>query len=198
MADRAPSSAIQLLGRLAQRQRDASRFTELETAVVGVFDQMRGRILRYSLSFGLPVADAEEILQEVFLALYQHLSAGKPREVSCSWLFRVAHNLSLKRRLANARSSGDPALAPEPAGRAIEIADPRPNPEDQFAFRQRQSHLRAVVAALPEIDRACLYLRAEGLRYREIAEVLEISLGSVANSMAKSLARLAAADERLK
>ena len=51
--------------------------------------------------------------------------------------------------------------------------------------------------ALPETDRECLYLRSEGLRYREIAQILEISIGSVANCLARSLARLAAADERL-
>jgi RNA polymerase sigma-70 factor (ECF subfamily) len=78
------------------------------------------------------------------------------------------------------------------------VADPHPNPEDQLAFRQRQDRLRSVVDALPEMDRECLYLRSEGLRYREIADVLGISLGSVANSLAKSLSRLTAADERLR
>ena len=197
MADRVPSSALPLLGRLAHDEKDCARFTELEASVVAVFDQMRGRILRYSLSFGLPIADAEEILQEVFLALYQHLSGGRSREVSCGWLFRVAHNLSLKRRVALARRPGN-AIAPDTEGEAIQIADPEPNPEDQVMFRQRQHHLQSVVAALPETDRECLYLRAEGLRYREIAEVLDISVGSVANSLARSLARLSAVDERLK
>jgi RNA polymerase sigma-70 factor (ECF subfamily) len=37
---------------------------------------------------------------------------------------------------------------------------------------------------LPQRDRACLALRAEGFRYREIADILGISLGSVAASMA--------------
>jgi RNA polymerase sigma-70 factor (ECF subfamily) len=54
-------------------------------------------------------------------------------------------------------------------------------------FRQQ---LLAVVNALPQQDHACLSLRAEGLRYREIADVLGISLGSVAASLEKSLARL--------
>ena len=54
-----------------------------------------------------------------------------------------------------------------------------------------------MVDALPEMDRECLYLRADGFRYREIAEVLGISIGSVANSLVRSLARLSAANERL-
>ena len=60
---------------------------------------------------------------------------------------------------------------------------------------QRQHRLLAVVKALPELDQCCLSLRAEGLRYREIAEVLGISLGAVANSLEKSLSRLNRADE---
>jgi RNA polymerase sigma-70 factor (ECF subfamily) len=46
------------------------------------------------------------------------------------------------------------------------------------------------VESFPEIDRCCLYLRAEGLRYREIAEVLNISLGGVSLALGRSLARL--------
>lgn len=55
--------------------------------------------------------------------------------------------------------------------------------------------LLAVVRALPELDQWCLSLRAEGLRYREIAGVLGISLGAVANSLEKSLFRLTRAEQ---
>jgi RNA polymerase sigma-70 factor (ECF subfamily) len=88
-------------------------------------------------------------------------------------------------------------MTPDGERESLQFADPHPNPEDQIAFRQRQDRLRSVVDALPEADRECLFLRAEGLRYREIADVLGISLGGVANSLAKSLGRLSAADERL-
>jgi RNA polymerase sigma-70 factor (ECF subfamily) len=71
-----------------------------------------------------------------------------------------------------------------------------PSPEDQVFFRQRQRHLLAVVDALPLQDRQCLYLRSEGLHYREIAEILEISLGGVAKSLCRSMQRLANAENR--
>jgi len=196
MAEHSGTPAIPLLGRLARRAPDSPRPAALEAEVVGLFDQMRGRILRYALSFGLPVPDAEEVLQDVFLALYRHLSGGKSRDGLCGWLYRVTHNLSLKRRLALSRKSGE-AMTSGAAGDSDLIADPHPNPEDQVAFRQRQDRLRSVVDALPEMDRECLYLRSEGLRYREIADVLGVSVGSVANSLARALLRLAAADERL-
>jgi RNA polymerase sigma-70 factor (ECF subfamily) len=62
--------------------------------------------------------------------------------------------------------------------------------------RQRQQHLMAVLQALPERDRCCLGLRLEGLRYREIAPVLGMSLGAVSISLTRSLARLMRANER--
>jgi RNA polymerase sigma-70 factor, ECF subfamily len=182
-----------LVGPLATARAASPGPTELETEVVALFDRMRGRLLRYILGFGLAVSDAEEIVQDTFLALYRHLVQGKSRDGLPAWLFRVAHNLSLKRRLALSRISGsaagDEAETPQ-------VLDPAPNPEDQLAFRQRQDRLRSVYHALSQADRQCLYLRAEGLRYREIAEVLGISVGSVANSLARSLARLSAVDGR--
>jgi RNA polymerase sigma-70 factor (ECF subfamily) len=198
MADRYRVPAASFLGRLTREAGDSSSVTELEVEIVGLFDQMRGRILRYALSFGLRIPDAEEVLQDVFLALYQHLSGGKSRDGLYSWLFRVTHNLALKRRVAVSRRTADLPMTPDAEGESIPVADPGPNPEDQFAYRQRQDRLRSVVDALPEMDRECLYLRAEGLRYREIADVLGVSVGSIANSLARSLARLSAADERLR
>jgi RNA polymerase sigma-70 factor (ECF subfamily) len=61
---------------------------------------------------------------------------------------------------------------------------------------QRRRHLLAVVQALPQTDQSCLRLRAEGLRYREIAAVLGVSLGTVSTSLARSLSRLSRADGR--
>ncbi len=68
------------------------------------------------------------------------------------------------------------------------------DPEQQAASRQRSLRLLAVVRALPEQDRRCLYLRAEGLRYRQIVNVLGMSLGAVAQSLERSLERLSRAD----
>ena len=53
----------------------------------------------------------------------------------------------------------------------------------------------AVLNALPERDRHCVHLRGHGLRYRDIARVLGMSLGAVAKSLTRSIARLHRADE---
>jgi RNA polymerase sigma-70 factor (ECF subfamily) len=161
-------------------------FATLEAEVVALFDRLRSPLLRYLLGIGLRVQDAEEVAQEVFLALFQHLKSGKSRASLNAWVFRVGHNLALK-RLASAKRQTEAET---------DAVDQAPSPEDRAVSGQQQRRLLAVVTALPEIDRRCLYLRSEGLRYREIAEVLDISLGAVSNSLTRSLERIARAGGR--
>jgi RNA polymerase sigma-70 factor (ECF subfamily) len=166
----------------------------LEQEVIDLFDEMRNRLLRYLFSFGLAVPDCEEILQETFLALFQHLKRGKSRESLRAWLFRVAHNLALKKRLRSRRDFH--SLTDSMTTAKETVADPGPSPEAQLSSTQIQQRMRAVVEALPDLDRRCLLLRAEGLRYREIASVLDMSLGAVSLSLGRSMARVARAIQR--
>ncbi|HEV2199584.1 MAG TPA: sigma-70 family RNA polymerase sigma factor [Bryobacteraceae bacterium] len=168
-----------------------------EQEVVDLFDQFRDRLFRYVLTFGLPVEDCEEVIQETFLALFRHLTRGRSRRNLRGWLFRVAHNLALRMRL-RARRDGHASATKDARVDAREDAaiDPAPDPERQFESAQTRARLLAVFRALAEQDRRCLSLRAEGLRYREIAGVLDMSLGSVSVSLARSLARLTRAGER--
>ena len=169
--------------------------TPLEEEVVALFDQMRERLLRYLLSTGLAVQDGEEIVQEVFLALFQHLQRGKSRRNLRAWVFQVTHNIAVKRHIAR-RKDRQSLVDSGEAPAEDTFIDAAPNPEDQVARNQRHAHLQSVLRALPAQDRQCLSLRAEGLTYREIAQVLNVSLGAVAQSLGRSLARFTRADER--
>jgi RNA polymerase sigma-70 factor (ECF subfamily) len=173
---------------------ESSKPSALEEEVVSLFDQLRDRLLRYMLGLGLPAPDGEEIVQEVFLALFQHLQRGRPRHNLRAWVFQVVHNLALKQR--NLTRSRQSLL--DCGGTSAEnlFVDRAPNPEERFARNQRCVRLYGVWQALPEQDRQCLALRAEGLTYREIAKVLDMSLGCVSLSLARSLARFARADKR--
>jgi len=159
-----------------------------EQTVIQLFDELRSPLLRYLQGFGLPVQDGEEVVQEAFLALFQHLQQGKSQQNLRGWIFCMSHNLGLKRLHARNREAGavgfDPATRPDTAD----------NPEQQLLNSQRRKRLQAVLKALPQRDQWCLSLRAEGLSYREIAEVLEMSLASVSVSLVRSLARLSRVD----
>jgi RNA polymerase sigma-70 factor (ECF subfamily) len=166
--------------------------SESECEVIHLFEQFRNPLLRYVISRGLSLHDGEEIIQEVFLALFRHLQLGKSRRNLRGWVFRVAHNLALKQYTANRKAQAtfdsDEALAQKQPAATL-------NPEEHAASSQRQERMQAVLRALPEQDRCCLYLRAEGLRYREIAAALGISLGAVSIALTRSLARMGRVDE---
>jgi RNA polymerase sigma-70 factor (ECF subfamily) len=171
----------------------AARPLEIESEVMHLFDQFRAPLLRYALSLGISVHDAEEVTQEVFLALFRHLQLGRSRKNLRGWIFRVTHNLALRQLHAN-QTSRDRIESGESI--AEQQLDPSPSPEEHLSSAQRQRRLLSVVQALPELDQNCLRLRAEGLSYREIAAVLGISLGSVSISLTRSIARLIRADGR--
>lgn len=164
--------------------------TAIADEVTQLFRELQAPIFRYLLSIGLTSADADETSQETFLALFRHLRRGRPRTNLRGWLFRVAHNQGLKRRLDSQRrrsgSDGQQAADNTPCSGL--------NPEQRLQLKQRGRQVLAVVAALAPRDRYCLSLRAEGLGYREIARVLGISLGAVSLSIERSLTRLRRAD----
>jgi RNA polymerase sigma-70 factor, ECF subfamily len=166
---------------------------EIEEEVVLLFDEFHHRLLRYAISLGIGLQDGEDVIQEVFLSLFRHLRLGRPRSNLRGWIFRVAHHLALKHRNSTQRQQARIASDALWVGAH---ADPAANPEERFGEAQRQQQLLLVFNALPERDRWCLCLRAEGLRYREIADVLGMSLGAVSNSLARSLERLSHVDER--
>lgn len=166
----------------------------MEQEVVELFDKLRDPLLRYLLGLSVAITDSEDIVQEAFLALFEHLRNGKSRHHLRGWLFRVVHNLARKdqqRIQLHSRKVRESMSAAENS-----VICPAPNPEDQLVASQAREHIRAVLQALPEQNRWCLYLRAEGFRYREIAEILDISLGSVSAYLERSLAHIARAVKR--
>lgn len=187
MADPSSQTALDLaLAPPALEDRhDAAR-----SEVLRLFDASRDGVYRYALSFGLAPSDAEDILQEVYLALFRHLARNGARRNLRGWVFRVTRNLSLKRRARQSRLD-KVFVAP---GSLRDPVDPAADPELQLAISERQVRLWAVVRALPERDRECLRLRAEGLRYREIADVIGVSLGTVAGSLARTFVKVGRAD----
>jgi RNA polymerase sigma-70 factor, ECF subfamily len=165
----------------------------LELEILSVYDSLQLPLLRYSISFGLPAADGEDIVQETFLALFDHLRKGRSRDNLRGWVFRVTHNLALKRRRFYRNQS---ALISVDNYRPEDYLSDALNPEQIAIEGEHRARLVAIYKALPENDRLILQLRAEGLTYREIAHVVGVSLGTVSNLLERSLSRLALLNQR--
>lgn len=167
---------------------DSAAFIDAE--VLALFDRYERPLLRYGWSLGLSPTDVEDVVQDAFFALFQHLRLGKSRRNLPGWLFQVVHNLASKRRRRLRRLDAWSAaeVGPEPIG-------PDSDPETLMIQAERRRRWRLVLRAMPDRDRRCLLLRAEGMRYRDIAGVLGVSLGSVAKSITRGIARLVSADQ---
>ena len=178
------------VGRVAPRTADslsAGRspsvdISDIQQEVTAIFDVLREPVLRHLLSMGLSVPDGEDVVQDTFLALFNHLRRGRPRTNLRGWVFRTAHNLGLKKRKVIHKAwKTDRMMTDE-----FPAADPRTNPEQRLSDLQRYNQLSIALQSLPERDLFCLSLRAEGLKYREIARAIGISLGSVSNSIRRA------------
>jgi RNA polymerase sigma-70 factor (ECF subfamily) len=174
------------------RSDDTLALRRVQDEVLALFDDCAPGLRRYVRTFGLSAEATDDVVQDVFLALFRHLQLGRPRSNLKGWLFQVAHNLALKERHRMRRrqfAEGD-----WDGDAADRLVDPAAGAEERLARDDRSRHLRAVLRAVPERDRRCLYLRAEGLGYRDIARALGVSLGAVAKSVTRALARLTDAD----
>lgn len=152
------------------------------------FTELRDPVCRYLLALGLGPGEAEEVVQETFLRLCQHLAADGPQPNLRGWVFRVAHNLARDEHRRRLRRPSQP-LADE-HGDLPGNADPQATPEQQLIERERTRRLEEALDRLPARQRECLHLRAEGLRYREIAEVLGAGVSTVAEWVQQALKTL--------
>lgn len=155
-----------------------------EDRVTQIFEEARDDIYRYLVTLGLPPPSAQDATQEVFLRLYVSLRKGERIENLRGWIFRVAHNYGIT---ISKRESI--ALAFEPDFET-QIPDRGENPEQALLERERRLRFHHAVEALSDQQRNCLYLRAEGFRYREIAEILGLSDSSVCVFLQRAIRRL--------
>jgi len=157
----------------------------LRERVSEYFLALRNPVYGYLARFCGSPAEAEELTQEAFLKLYRHLLQGKKVENVKSWVFQVARNLAVDR--TRTRSSVEEAVE---ISAAADIPSEGASSEEMILEHERDERLRVATKELTDFQRQCLHLRAEGLRYREIAETLSTSVDSVADALQRAIRKL--------
>lgn len=169
---------------------DRARFADLLVRVATVQDRAAyseifayyaPRVKAWLMRLGADSALAEEIAQDVMVTVWRKAGLFDRRQASVStWIFRIARN----RRIDVFRRTKRPALDPEeemilPAG--VEA------PDAAIEAMETETRVRAAMQDLPEEQVLLLRLAFyDGLSHREIAEKLDVPLGTV-----KSRIRLA-------
>jgi RNA polymerase sigma-70 factor, ECF subfamily len=131
----------------------------------------------------------EDLAQEAFVRVHAHRTRFRQGAKFSTWLWRIALNLCHD-ELRRQRRRGESPLEEE--GEAAWAQCLAPNPAEQLLVEERAGLVRQAVMGLPETHRAVVVLRQyEGLKLREIAEVLGIPEGTVKSRLADALTQLA-------
>ena len=157
----------------------------LDGRVTELFQRLRGSVYRYLVAVIQDPAVAEEVTQEAFLRLYCHLRERKPVDHVRPWIFRVAHNLALNEKVRRRFLGAGESAAREPARVPAEWGSA--DPEQTLLLRERTD---LALQQLSRHQRECLVLKVEGFRYREIAEILGLSLPNVSQSLRRGIKKL--------
>ena len=144
--------------------------------VLRLFHEHGGAIYRFCRSTLRSESDAEDVVQDTFLKLLQHLESRGDRSNLRSWLFTVAANGCRDRGRWRSR------WLPWRAEDDRRVAAPA---QDQDDIRSARRALRGLAPR----DRMLLSLRASGLSYREIATATGIRENSVGRLLARAVDR---------
>ncbi|MGH9678963.1 MAG: RNA polymerase sigma factor [Candidatus Acidiferrales bacterium] len=162
-----------------------SRFATGACEATTLYRELRKPLVRYLVCLGLSSDEAQDVVQDAFLSLHRHLSSGGSQENIRSWLFRVAHNGARNRQNRYDRRFGE-SIDPE-MDRAVDEA----TPERAMLQKEKLLQLERAMKLLTAAERECLLLRAEGLRYREIGEVLGLPTSTVGDTVDRAIKKLA-------
>ena len=140
----------------------------------------RRPIISYMFRMVHNAAIAEELAQEVFLRVYRSRTGYAADAKFTTWLYRIATNLAVnhardhKHERPEEKASLDEIN--EETGLSLDLADGRPNVEQEILRRERLRAIRQQVEALPERQRVAVMMhKYQELDYRRIAEVLHLS-----------------------
>lgn len=129
-------------------------------------------------------ADVPDVVQEVFLKVFRKVGSFRGDSSLKTWVYRIAVNESRNhRRWFGRHRKQEVAIEPRPDGdesRQEWLPDPGRSPLELAIDHEREALIEAALGQINPNFRAVLVLREiEDLDYREIAEILEVSLGTV-------------------
>jgi RNA polymerase sigma-70 factor (ECF subfamily) len=170
---------------------DAPRFLDRLRAGDGpAFEELvmtyQHRVFGVALRMLGNAAEAEEMAQEAFVRAHRALGDFRGDAKLSTWLYAITSRLCLNRL-----ASGERRLTRQGEDALLRLSDAGPRPDVALERRELETALGRAIAELPEDRRIVVVLRdIEGLSYEEIAQVLELELGTVRSRLHRARADL--------
>jgi RNA polymerase sigma-70 factor (ECF subfamily) len=168
---------------------EAGRTPPLEETIVELYATMRLPLLSYAYQIVGSTGESEDLVQVAFLRLFDQLRRHAPIQNLRSWLYRVVHNLAIDHLRRQGKE--DSAVTEWVTHRSLETSPH--SAEHDLIQRQR---IAGSLELLNIREKRCLMLRAEGLSYKEIGDVLSISAKAVSVYLARGLKKFEVRHER--
>ncbi len=173
----------------AEKAAEAGLVARLQAGAPAAFEmlveQYGDKIYRLAAGITRNSADAEDVLQEVFLSVLQHIKDFEGRAALGTWIYRIAANaalMKLRTRPAVPLIPWEeelPQFRPD-GGHQAPVTDWSRNPEESLMEKETRAVLQDALATLPPEYRVVVLLRdVEGLSASETAETLGLSMAAV-------------------
>ncbi len=169
----------------------ASEEAEVDTpALRDVFSRHLDFVWRLARTLGLPPDDADDVAQEVFLVVHRRLHSFKPGRSMRAWLFGITRNVALTHHRTHTRRERRQSAVPPPL--------PGHGPEAALQLQQAAGLMQQFLDQL-DVDKRIVFVLSdiEGLTSPEIAEALEIPLGTVFSRLRAARSKLEQYSRRL-
>lgn len=177
---------------------DEALMLQLQAGDLRSFDTLVKRweksLLNYCHRMVNDIVLAEDLRQEVFLRIYRSAKTFRARAKFSTWMYRIATNLCLDTLAKQQRRKETPIgayLESESEGFDERFIDPSDLPGAAVLKKEIEDRVRSALARLPEDQRVVVTLRHyNGMKFREIAEILECPISTVKSRMVAGMERL--------
>jgi RNA polymerase sigma-70 factor, ECF subfamily len=148
---------------------------------------------------------AEDLAQDTFIKVLNHIDRYRPEFKLSSWLFKIANNVAIdhlrRRQLDTVSIDGSPHAQTADAVEAtrFDVVDQQESALDEMEARELGTSIEKAISGLRPEYRSCIMLRhVEGRSYEEIAATLDLPLGTVKTYIHRARHELREALEHLK
>jgi RNA polymerase sigma-70 factor (ECF subfamily) len=188
-----------LVSAIGAREQEAAIVAELKAGSEEAYAWLIGEFHQpiYGLVYRILTdpADAADTAQEVFLKVFRGMKHFHGESSLKTWIYRIAvHEASNRRRWWFRHKAQETSMEPlgneshQGSGLAMQetLVDERESPFDRAAHEEVRARVEDELRKVPEPYRSTLILRdLEGMSYEEIAEVMEVSLGTVKSRLTR-------------
>jgi RNA polymerase sigma-70 factor (ECF subfamily) len=168
-----------------------------KSALDALISQYEQRAYQYAFRLTRDPEEAADVVADAFVRVYTAIQNFRGHSAFSTWLYRIVTNVYFDHRKKDRSKvlvSLDAPVGPQGEGRVVDVPDPAGGPGAAVEAGARAEAIQRALGSLPEFQHAMLVMfHLEGLSYVEIAEALDLPVGTVKSRLNR--ARLALRQE---